>query len=164
MPANKRKKTSRFKGSRSYGHGLRKKPRGAGHRGGRGNAGSGKRADQNKPSSWKDLNYFGKHGFINKGASNDIKAVNTEYLEQNIDRLVSEKKAEFKNGIYVIDLGKIGYDKLLCKGFIKRKYNITCLKASKGAKEKVEAAGGSLNLSGSEKPEKAEESGQDKEE
>jgi large subunit ribosomal protein L15 len=146
MTANKRKKTTRLSGSRSYGHGLRKKPRGAGHRGGRGNAGSGKRADQNKPSFWKDVDYFGKHGFIKKGARKNIRAINTDYLEKNIDKLVSEKKAELKNGIYAVDLGKLGYDKLLCKGFISRKFNITCLKASKGAKERIEASGGSLNL------------------
>jgi large subunit ribosomal protein L15 len=146
MTVNKRKKTARLSGSRSYGHGFRKKPRGAGHRGGRGNAGSGKRADQNKPSFWKDVDYFGKHGFIKQGVKRNIKAINTDYLEKNIDMLVKEKKAELKNGVYTVDLAKLGYDKLLCKGFISRKFNITCLKVSKGAKERVESSGGSLNV------------------
>lgn len=146
MTVNKRKKVNRLRGSRSHGHGFRKKPRGAGHRGGRGNAGSGKRADQNKPSFWKDVDYFGKHGFIKQGVVTKINAVNTDYLEKNIEMLVSEKKAELKNGVYEIDLGKLGYNKLLCKGFISRKFNITCLRASKGAKEKIEAAGGSLKI------------------
>jgi large subunit ribosomal protein L15 len=130
MTANKRKKNSRFKGSRSYGHGFRKKPRGAGHRGGRGNAGSGKRADHNKPSIWKNTHYFGKFGFIKKGLKIDIRAV--------------------KNGTYIIDLEKAGYNKLLCKGTVSKKYDITCLKASDKAKERIEAAGGKINITETE--------------
>ena len=47
---NKVKKVRKFRGSHTHGYGSKKKHRGAGSRGGRGMAGSGKRADQKKPS------------------------------------------------------------------------------------------------------------------
>ena len=45
MTHNKRKKNSRQRGEWTHGWGAKKKHRGAGHRGGRGNAGSGKRGE-----------------------------------------------------------------------------------------------------------------------
>ena len=45
-----------------------------------------------------------------------------------------------------INLGEIGYDKLLGKGRIDRPINITVSKASALAVSKVEAAGGSVNI------------------
>src|SRR3989338_2045713 len=50
MPANKQKKVVRYRGSHTHGGGAKKKRRGAGNRGGRGMAGSGKRAGQIKPT------------------------------------------------------------------------------------------------------------------
>ena len=52
MPANKRKKLSRMRGTHTHKGGDKKKRRGAGHRGGRGNSGSGKRGDAKKPRYW----------------------------------------------------------------------------------------------------------------
>ena len=46
-----------------------------------------------------------------------------------------------------IDLTEMGYDKLLGSGRIDRALNITVGSASARAIEKVEAAGGSVNLS-----------------
>ena len=62
MVVRKRKKNSRQHGSTTHGWGAMKKHRGAGNRGGRGLAGTGKRADQMKPLHWKER-YFGKLGF-----------------------------------------------------------------------------------------------------
>ncbi|MBW2991950.1 uL15 family ribosomal protein [Candidatus Woesearchaeota archaeon] len=146
MTVNKRKKSSRGRGCWTYGFGSKKKHRGAGHRGGRGRAGSGKRGDANKPKYWKDPDYSGKHGFKKKGLIDDIKAINTDYLEKNIDKLVKDRNAEFKEGIYVIDLSKLGYDKLLCKGVVNKRFDITVWKASRNVKEKIEGAGGKINI------------------
>ena len=55
----KEKKVRKMRGSRSHGHGDKKK-RGAGQRGGRGIAGTGKRGDSKKPSI-NVKNYFGKN-------------------------------------------------------------------------------------------------------
>ena len=46
MPTNKRKKHTKMRAKTTHGYGSMKKNRGAGNRGGRGMAGSGKRADQ----------------------------------------------------------------------------------------------------------------------
>jgi large subunit ribosomal protein L15 len=147
MTVNKRKKNIKYRGRRWHGWGKgQAHHKGAGNRGGRGRAGSGKRGDANKPKYWKDKNYFGKYGFKKKGVKIDIKTVNMDYLDKNIDKLVNDKKAEFKEGVYIIDLSKIGYDKLLCKGVINKKFDIVVWKASKNAKEKIEAAGGKINI------------------
>ena len=68
MTTNKRKKVVKYRGSHTHGGGAKKKRRGAGHRGGRGMAGSGKRADQKKPTILKlyGNSYFGKKGFSPK--------------------------------------------------------------------------------------------------
>ena len=65
---SKRKKVNKYRGSQTHGGGAKKKRRGAGNRGGRGMAGSGKRADQKKPSILKEYGnrYFGKRGFRSK--------------------------------------------------------------------------------------------------
>jgi large subunit ribosomal protein L15 len=149
MTVNKRKKNTRQRGGRWHGWGRgHAHHKGAGNRGGRGNAGTGKRSDHNKRKIYTVENYFGKFGFRKKGQIIHFRVVNTDYLEKNIDRLVKEKKAELKNGVYNVDLIKIGYDKLLAKDKVKRKFNITCIAASAGAKEKIEAAGGSIKLLG----------------
>ena len=54
MTVNRRKKVVKQRGSHTHGWGSKKKHRGAGNRGGRGMAGSGKRADQRKPSILKE--------------------------------------------------------------------------------------------------------------
>ena len=69
MVVNKSKKKLKYRGSKTHGCGSMKKRRGAGHRGGRGAAGSGKRGDAKKPSIWGGR-YFGKHGFINNPEHN----------------------------------------------------------------------------------------------
>ncbi len=101
------------------------KRRGAGNRGGRGMAGTGKRADQNKPSIWKNTKYFGKYGFKKKNTGKPIKPVNLQYFEQKADKLV-EKKLIIKQGdIYVIDTKKLGFNKVLGCGKLTKKLNIT---------------------------------------
>ena len=69
MTVNKRKKVTRYRGSKTHGGGAKKKRRGAGNRGGRGMGGSGKRADSKKPSLW-GAKYFGKHGFVSLNVRN----------------------------------------------------------------------------------------------
>ena len=48
MVVNRRKKVVKYRGHSNHGGGMRKKRRGAGSRGGRGNAGTGKRAGHKK--------------------------------------------------------------------------------------------------------------------
>ena len=124
-------RTNKFRGSRYHGRG-KKAGRGAGKRGGRGNAGINKHRLMTRlkymPRHW------GMHGF-NRHPS--LRKVN---ISINLQELQSIAEGDS------INLGKIGYDKLLGKGRIDRPINITVSKASALAVSKVEAAGGSVNI------------------
>ena len=64
---NKKKKTRKLRGSRTHKYGMGKKQRGAGSRGGRGNAGSGKRGQQRETKLLaKGIKHLGKRGFKSK--------------------------------------------------------------------------------------------------
>ncbi len=154
MPINKRKNVSRMRGTHSHGWGDKKKHRGGGNRGGRGNAGMGKRADAMKPSMWKNTLYFGKHGFKMKNAV-DVNAVNLQYIENHIENLVKQDLAALKSGVYTIDLTKLGFDKLLSKGNVSKKIHLTVDAATESAIAKVEQAGGSVKIAEKEEPSKA---------
>ncbi len=145
MTYNKRKKNSRMYGAKTHGYGSMKKHRGAGNRGGRGKAGTGKRADQNKPSIWKDTKYFGKHGFVSP-THEDVHAINTSFLEQKFNTFLEKGLLKEESGKYVIDLSKINIQKLLAKGKITKPFVVKVKYATKGAVEKIEKAGGSVEL------------------
>src|SRR3989344_411779 len=132
----KRKKVSRYRGSKTHGCGSMKKRRGAGNRGGRGMAGSGKRADQKKPSILKEYGtaYFGKKGFASRSNKIKIKSINIGDLENRLLTLIK------------IDLSKLKYNKLLGSGKITKKFEINVDHASKGAIEKIEKLGGKVNV------------------
>ena len=143
MTVNKRAKNSRHRGSKTHGWGDKKKHRGSGHRGGTGNAGSGKKADCKKPRFWKDPYYFGKFGFVRQNTK-QTREINVRALETQFPTLVAKQLVEEKDGAYAIDLSKLGFDKLLSKGAVIRKWRITIKQTSAAAKEKVEAAGGTI--------------------
>lgn len=145
MTTHKPKKVTKYRGSKTHGCGSMKKRRGAGNRGGRGNAGTGKRADQKKPSISSDPYYFGKFGFVKKNP-NVIRAVSLAYFEQKINKLVLDKKAMGSAGVYTVDLSDLGFDKLLGTGRLTKKVNFSCEQASARAVKKVKGAGGSVNI------------------
>ena len=108
-----------------------KKHKGSGNRGGKGMAGSGKRADHRKSFVIKYLYpYFGKQGFTSR--STEKKKNNTI----NVGDLENFKENE---------INLEGY-KLLGDGEIKRKVTIKVDSASKSAVEKIEKAGGKVVL------------------
>ena len=144
MTVNKRKKLSRFRGSHTHGWGSKKKHRSAGNRGGRGMAGTGKRADQKKPSIWKDPHYYGKFGFKKKGYVEKITHINLDRLDSTADSLVKQGLMAKEGNVYVVDLEKLGFNKLLGKGKVKRKFRITVKYASARAIDKVKAAQGEV--------------------
>jgi large subunit ribosomal protein L15 len=146
MTVNHRRKNSRQRGSHTHGWGAMKKHRGAGNRGGSGKSGSGKRADSNKPSYWADPEYFGKHGFVNKGATPKINPINLAQIEEKLNLFIQKKLAAHEAGGFRINLKDIGFNKLLGKGKTSRKLFITCDYASSKAIEAVEAAGGKISL------------------
>ncbi len=156
----KRKKNSRQRGSTTHGWGAMKKHRGAGNRGGRGNAGSGKRGDQRKPSYWNNKvimragqkpgqDYFGKHGFYSVTRTL-VRAINVRALDVCLASLIAEKKATKKGNAYAVDLGAIGFDKLLGSGRITKALHVTVRAASPRAVEKIAAAGGAVVVTGTD--------------
>jgi len=145
MVARRRSKTSRAHGSWTHGWGAKKKHRGAGHRGGRGNAGSGKGNDSKTSKYQRIKNYFGKHGFTSKSRSLVV-PVNVGYIDTHVDMLIEAGKIENKNGVFVIDCTKMGINKLLSKGTVNNKFEIIVGEATDKAIAKVEKAGGKVVL------------------
>ena len=137
MPRRKALKT----GSRTRGRGH-KKGRGAGLRGGRGNAGCHK----TKRIMYERVGrVWGAHGFKRPQtvvmANN---AINLKVIEENASEWVDQGNASKKGKIVSIDLKEMGYDKLLGTGVPSQAYKITISAASAKAVEKVEAAGGEV--------------------
>ena len=147
MTHNKRSKNTRQRGSWTHGWGAKKKHRGAGSRGGRGFAGSGKRGDAKKTLYWNDSKYFGKRGFVNVNAEKEV-TINIAHLDAIAETLLKKNKAAKENGAISINLKELGYTKLLAAGNTKKKLNITVDKASKNAEEKITKTGGKLTLLG----------------
>jgi len=129
----KRRKFTRMRGSHTHGTGGKKRKRGKGHRGGKGMAGTGKRADQKKTKilkrGKKKERYFGKYGF--KSKKKKLKIVNVGDLE-NLAK--NTKELNLKNY------------KILSNGEIKSKLIISAAAASGAAIEKIKAAGGEVRL------------------
>lgn len=130
-----------FKNSRTRGRGH-KKGRGAGLRGGRGNAGCHK----TKRIMYERVGrVWGAHGF--KRPQTVVmanSAINLNVIEENASEWVDQGNATKKGKTISIDLKKMGYDKLLGTGVPSQAYNITISAASAKAVEKVEAAGGEI--------------------
>ena len=134
----------------THGYGAKKKNRGAGNRGGKGMAGTGKRADQKKPTilNLYGNSYYGKKGFKRPQETLTlIKSINIEYLEQHLDHYIHLNQVTKEGDSFVIDLEKLGYEKLLGKGHVKHKLKVRAPSLSASAREKIEAAGGSVEQS-----------------
>jgi large subunit ribosomal protein L15 len=144
MVFRKIKKNVKQRGSKTHGWGAMKKHRGAGNRGGRGMAGTGKKGDAMKPSIWHNKRYFGKLGFIKHGVAEKIIPVNLSYLEVNIEMLVKKGLAEKKGDVFVVDIKKLGFNKVLGCGRLSKKFKINSPSFSKEAVEKIKAAGGEV--------------------
>ena len=137
MPRRKALKT----GSRTRGRGH-KKGRGAGLRGGRGNAGCHK----TKRIMYERVGrVWGAHGFKRPQtvvmANN---AINLKVIEESAAEWVDQGNASKKGKVVSIDLKKMGYDKLLGTGVPSQAYKIIIGAASAKAVEKIEAAGGEI--------------------
>ncbi len=125
-------KTRKWRGRTSHGGGHKKKRRGKGSQGGRGYGGSHKHKFSYVTSIEPD--HYGYKGFYSR--SEKQKTINI----MDIARMQGNE----------VDLGKMGYGKLLGKGKIDRAVTVHVASASAQAKEKIEKAGGKV-LSGNDK-------------
>jgi len=128
-------------GSRTRGRGH-KKGRGAGLRGGRGNAGCHK----TKRIMYERVGrVWGSHGFKRPqtvvGANS---VINLKAIEENASGWIDEGVATKKGKTISINLKEMGYDKLLGTGSASQAYKLTIKSASAKAVEKTEAAGGEI--------------------
>jgi len=127
-----RTKTKRFRGSQTHGKG-KKGGRGAGLRGGRGNAGLHKHKFMYMMKYMPD--HFGVHGFTRHSASDKKdKAINVGQLHE---KFPSKKE---------IDLSSEGYDKLLGSGSVTGSITVKVKAASQKAIDKIAAQGGEVKI------------------
>ncbi len=143
MVVHRRKKVTKYRGHVTHGGGSRKKRRGAGSRGGRGNAGTGKRAGHKKFSVG---NILGREGFVPRRTVVKVKAINLSYFtSERLDQLVASGKAEKEGKLIVIDLNKLGYNKLLGTGRVPAHLKFIVSQSSAQAAKKVKEAGGEVS-------------------
>jgi len=127
-----RTKTKKFRGSMTHGRG-KKGGRGAGLRGGKGNAGLLKHRYMYMTKNMPD--HFGRHGFKRpQKMLYDEKIINIGQLETKFP------------GKKTIDLTKEGYDKLLGGGKINSKIKINVNSATIKAIDKIKELGGEVIL------------------
>jgi large subunit ribosomal protein L15 len=143
MKIKKRQKASRMHGHGrgSNGRGERKRGRKKGDRGGKGMAGTGKRADQKKTLITKlyGHSYFGKQGITSKKTERDKrKRINLGEIQTNLGRYAKKTQRGFE-----VELKEY---KILGTGEIKEKLIIHAKEASESAILKVKEKGGEIIL------------------
>lgn len=136
---HKTKKTKKQNGRRmgTHGTGARKNKRGAGNKGGRGLAGSGKRADHHKTLIIKKYGnkYFGKRGVTSaRSAKDKTNKINLKDIKDRLSNLAKKTAKGF-------EINLKGY-KVLGNTELKEKLIISADDFSKNAKEMIEKAGG----------------------
>ena len=145
MKLKKRKKSSRYRGTHTHGRGFKKKARGKGHRGGKGMAGTGKRADQKKSlviNLYGD-DYFGKDKTLRRKPSKKLDSINIQDIVENLSSYIKRKVAKEEKEEVIVDLR--GY-KILADGKPDRKLIIRASRASQGAINKIKKSGGNIIL------------------
>jgi large subunit ribosomal protein L15 len=140
MMNKKRRKNTRHRGTHTHGGGFKKKRRGSGHRGGVGNAGSGKRGDQKKDMTIMrtKTGYFGKAKAWRKKVAVKLKVIN---LREISEIYAGKKEVDLK-----------GY-KILSVGELSDKMKITASAASQTAIDKIKKAGGDIIIPNKESKE-----------
>lgn len=137
-------RNEKFRGKRTHGYG-KKASRGAGKRGGRGLAGGHKHKIMFMNKYYPG--HFGRHGFKRPQsvvACNET--INIALLLERIPSLIAQGAAIQSGKSITIDLEKLGYDKLLAQGEADKPLMLKVPQASKSAIEKVEAAGGKVEV------------------
>ena len=140
---SKKKKSSKRRGDREMGRG-KKKGRGAGLRGGRGNAGRHKHKRVHYAKLGQEFGYT-NYGFkIPDEAQKTTIGVNVSELDQALPVLVEQGDATESAGVFTVNLADMGVDKLLGGGQVRSKVKVTVASATESAKAKIEAAGGQI--------------------
>ena len=140
--ATRRRKTRRLRASRCHGWGRSGQHRDSGMQGGHGNAGW-------KRHRWSSVIRYGwqigKTGFTPVNPKNQ-KTINLGDLDLELDSLTSEGKTKQARDKIEINLGELGYTKLLGNGKITRPLRIIVAQCSERAAAKISQAGGQVIL------------------
>ena len=139
----KRSKRSRLRGRRTCGYGSRKKHRGKGSKGGKGMAGTGKRAGQKRTWVFRYMpDYLGKKGFTSlKKLRQKKKIINLSQIQNQIDNFLKKGLAKKTNEGIEIELK--GY-KVLSTGNLEDKFVIKAASFSKKVEEKIKKSGSKI--------------------
>lgn len=135
-----RSRRSRVRGRKTAGYGYKKKHRGKGSKGGKGMAGTGKRAGQKHTFVLKYYpNYFGKKGFHpEKNTGLKLKQINLDEIEQKMSKFLEKGIAKKSGNEFEINLN--GY-KILSRGKIRGKITLVASAFSAKAEEKIKECG-----------------------
>ena len=144
------KKIRKLRGTRTCGYGRVGQHRKTGQRAGRGKTTQWKKSKRSFYLKQKELGFpdpdwiMGKKGFKRPQDMvrlYKVNAINVKDLDYSIEN-IAKKSAD----TYNINLNDINIQKLLGRGQINKKINVSVNKASKRAIEKIEAAGGKVTL------------------
>ncbi|WFO75817.1 uL15 family ribosomal protein [Desulfurococcaceae archaeon MEX13E-LK6-19] len=144
MVVRRRKKSRKLRGrTRTMGWGRIGQHRKSGSRGGFGLVGFHKHK-----WSWTVKyapNWFGKHGFTQPPAIvAEINGINVGVLDEIAYELESKGIAEKENGKIVIDVTKLGFNKVLGRGRVTRPLKVITPAITESARKKIEEAGGEV--------------------
>lgn len=149
------KKIRKMRGSRTIGYGVVGQHRKAGQRAGKGKTTGWKKSKKSYYLKQKELGFpdpdwdFGKKGFKRPQdivRIYKINALNVKDLDVSIEKLVQENKASKSGTTYTINLNDINIQKILGRGDINKKVNVSVKKASERAIMKIKKAGGKVTL------------------
>jgi len=141
MVVRRRRKSKKRLGSRTYGRGCAKRGRGSGEKGGKGLSGGHKQ-------KWSYFlkympEYFGKHGFVRPPeVRTKVNAIDVGEIDERLDELIQQGIAKQEEKKFVVDVRKLGFDKVLGGGHVTHPLEITAGNFSEHAKRKLEEAGG----------------------
>ncbi len=136
-------RTKKLRGSRTHGRG-KKHGRGAGGRGGTGNAGLHKH--KFKSMVKYDPMHFGRHGFTRHAMPHEVSVINLEQLVARVPEFEAQGHAKKAGTGFEVDLTAAGIGKLLGGGRVGAAFKITVAAASEQARAKVQEARGQVLL------------------
>lgn len=136
MTERTRRKKNKVRGERTHGKGGTKNNRGAGTRGGRGNAGSNKH-------KFHSIGRVAERKYRLKPVTKG-KIISVGNLSEKIPALLEKGKVREENGMIIVD-SKSGYGKVLGQGNIDKKVLLK-IDASKSTVKKIEEAGGKFEF------------------
>ncbi|NOZ88779.1 MAG: 50S ribosomal protein L15 [Crenarchaeota archaeon] len=144
MVVRRRKKSRHLRGrTRTMGWGRIGQHRKSGSRGGFGAAGMHKHM-------WTWVvkyapTWFGKHGF-NPAQTLEVEPaeINVGELDEHVEAWLEKGLASREGDVIVVDLARLGYNRLLGRGRVTHKLRVIVPKASEKAVEKIKAAGGEV--------------------